>query len=257
MIYYFSATGNSKYASLKIADALNIKAVSLNDYLKKNINIINNQNDKYLGFVFPTYDYDIPYVLIDYLNNVKFEELNDELFVFSIFTCGEKSGSSYVTLKNILKNKNIKLSLAYTIKMVDNSIPWFKPESKEIQIKSLDEADKKLDIIIDNIIKNKEIVETDKPTSKIIKLFIDKFLIPSQKKTKHFYVNDNCIGCHLCQSLCPKNCIEIIDNKPKWNNNLCASCLSCVHRCPKEAIQYNKKTEKRPRYYNPNLKEDK
>ena len=255
MIYYFSGTGNSKYASLKIAEALNVEAISLNEYLKKGINVIDNNNNEYLGFVFPTYDYDIPYVLIDYLKSVKIEGLNDNLYTFAIFTCGEKTGSSYVTLKNILNNKNIKLSLAYSIKMVDNSIPWFKPETKEVQEKSLKDADELLDEIIDNIKNKKEIIKTDKPLNKLFKFLVKKIMVPSQSNTKHFYVSDDCIGCGLCKSLCPMNCIEIINNKPKWNKNICSCCLSCLHRCPKSAIQYNKKTENRPRYYNPNLKE--
>ena len=254
MIFYFSATGNSKYVSKKISSKLNIKTKSLNKLLKENINVIDNENDSYLGFVFPTYDYDIPYVLIDYLNNAKFLNINNDLYTFSVFTCGEKTGNSYDTLNKILINKNIKLNLAYSLKMVDNSIPWFKPESDIIKAKSLNEADIKLDIIINDILNKNNVINTDKKLNKLFKFLVDKIMISSQKKTKHFYVNDNCIGCKLCANLCPKNCIEIVNNKPKWNNNICASCLSCLHRCPKEAIQYNKKTEKRARYYNPNIK---
>jgi len=254
MIYYFSGTGNSKYISDKIANALNIKSISLNEYIKNNLNILNNENDDYLGFVFPTYDYDIPYVIKEYLNNAKIENIKNDIFVFGVFTCGEKTGSSYISLKDVLNKRGLKINLAYSVKMVDNSIPWFKPESEEIKIKLLNEADKKLKIIIDNIKNKKEIINCDKKANFIMKFIIDKFLIPSQKSTKHFYVNDNCIGCGLCEKICPMNCIKIIDKRPKWNNNICSCCLGCVHRCPVMAIQYNKKTEKRSRYYNPNVK---
>ncbi len=251
MIYYFSATGNSKYAAIKISNALNIKTVSLNIYLKEHIFEFDNENDDYLGFVFPTYDYDIPYVIKDYLKEVKIKNLKKDTFVFSVFTCGEKTGSSYNSLNKLLIKKNIKLSSFYSIKMVDNSIPWFKPAPDEEKKNSLINADLKLDEIIINLLNKKQIIKPDKKINFLFKFLINKFFVPTQKKTKHFYVLNNCIGCGLCSKICPMNCINIKNDKPNWNDNICASCLSCVHRCPKEAIQYNKKTEKRKRYYNP------
>jgi NAD-dependent dihydropyrimidine dehydrogenase PreA subunit len=256
MIFYFSGTGNSKYVSLKISKSLNIESISLNEYFKRGYNTLNNNNDDYLGFVFPTYDYDIPYVIKDYLKKANIIGVNDKTFVFSIVTCGAKTGNSYQSLNEILIKKYLKLNLFYSLKMVDNSIPWFKSESNEKKEAELKDADIKLDLIIDDIKNKKEIIKSDKPLNKLFKKLVDKLMINSQKSTKHFYVNDNCIACGKCERICPMNCIKIINNRPSWNANTCAACLSCVHRCPKAAIQYNKKTEKRARYYNPNVEED-
>ncbi|MCD8125381.1 MAG: 4Fe-4S binding protein [Lachnospiraceae bacterium] len=36
------------------------------------------------------------------------------------------------------------------------------------------------------------------------------------KATKNFRVNDNCIGCGLCETVCPKNLIRLQEGKPVW-----------------------------------------
>lgn len=82
MIFYFSGTGNSKYVSLKISKSLNIESISLNEYFKRGYTTLNNNNDDYLGFIFPTYDYDIPYVIKDYLKKANIIGVKDKTFVF-------------------------------------------------------------------------------------------------------------------------------------------------------------------------------
>ncbi len=44
-----------------------------------------------------------------------------------------------------------------------------------------------------------------------------RIAIPWQcKATKNFRVNDNCIGCGLCETVCPRNLIRLQDGKPVW-----------------------------------------
>jgi len=47
--------------------------------------------------------------------------------------------------------------------------------------------------------------------------------------------------------------IKMEDRRPVWQHN-CERCLACIHWCPCEAIEYGKKTVKRRRYHNPNIK---
>ena len=73
------------------------------------------------------------------------------------------------------------------------------------------------------------------------------------KRVKKFTTNDDCILCGTCVQVCPRNNIQLTEDKPSFGAN-CIGCLSCVQFCPKAAINIGKITEKRERFPNPNIK---
>ena len=67
---------------------------------------------------------------------------------------------------------------------------------------------------------------------------------------KHFWVDEKCIKCGICERVCPVNNIRLVDKKPHWLHH-CEQCFACLQWCPKEAIQYGRITRGRKRYQNP------
>ena len=51
-----------------------------------------------------------------------------------------------------------------------------------------------------------------------------------------------CIGCKLCEKVCPSDAIKVIDRKNKAviNSMLCHQCTNCQEICPKAAIHYTR-----------------
>lgn len=63
-------------------------------------------------------------------------------------------------------------------------------------------------------------------------------------KADAFYSTDECIGCGLCEKLCPLKNIQIKDHRPVWGKE-CTHCMACIAKCPKKAIEYERKAGER------------
>ncbi len=50
-----------------------------------------------------------------------------------------------------------------------------------------------------------------------------------------------CIGCKLCEPVCPSDAIVVVgeDKKAVINTALCHQCTNCGQACPKKAIRYS------------------
>lgn len=57
---------------------------------------------------------------------------------------------------------------------------------------------------------------------------------------------EECCGCNACTNVCPKQCIEMVEDKegfwyPEINQNLCIDCSKCIQVCP--ALKENEQVE--------------
>ena len=52
-----------------------------------------------------------------------------------------------------------------------------------------------------------------------------------------YFIEEGCIGCKLCYSVCPQKCIDISGIPAVIDQNRCLHCGRCVETCPKQVIR--------------------
>ena len=248
MIYYFSATGNSKHVAGRLAESLNESITSVLDVLGKGIAV-----DDRLILVYPNYCGGVPSVIREFLQKNIFQ-ISKEAQLILVITYGNNTGASAsIATKYFKKNTGHSFDAMYSVKMPDNWTPVFDLTNAE----EVAEINRKADEELDGIIRKIKIgTKGDYVNDKLPKFaeFVYPGFYKSLSKTSHLHVEESCIGCGLCAKNCPVNAIEMKDGNPAWTKKNCAMCLGCLHRCPKFAIQYDDKTRNHGQYLHPDEK---
>lgn len=50
-------------------------------------------------------------------------------------------------------------------------------------------------------------------------------------------VTDACVGCGICEKVCPASSVRVSDGKAVHIPGSCQTCLACAHACPQKAIR--------------------
>ena len=240
MIFYFSATGNSKYAAEKLAIRTDDCAVSIPDAIKNGIP--ENGKKDVTGFVFPVYFWGLPEIIKRFS---KMPEIRNALgnYVYCVITCGANTGTAD---KMLAKRLGRNIDYSYSLRMPDNYVMLYDPCTAEKAKKFLRHSDKELDSVCDDVAK--QIKGRKGNVQGAAKSLVVPYLYDFFRTTKKFFADEKCTSCGLCESICPDNAIIIKDGKPEWVKNKCQHCTACINRCPAKAIQFGSKTADRNRY---------
>ena len=58
-----------------------------------------------------------------------------------------------------------------------------------------------------------------------------------KKGDKDFAVSDACVSCGTCGKVCPRENVNLVDDRPTWLGN-CEMCYACYLSCPQKAISF-------------------
>lgn len=246
MIFYFTGTGNSLAIAKSILQE-NERLISMADAEQNESYEYEVKDNEAVGFVFPVYFYTLPKLVERFIDNIK---LSGATYIYGIITCGGGISQAGNVLKKKLEAKDLRLEYLREVLMPDNSMLFY-------QIPPVSESGKRLEAAKECALEIKNDIINRKTTKIGNGTLISKTLSVAYElccNTDKFYADDKCVGCGLCEKICPEKVISISDGKPQWNKSKCGKCSACINRCPSRAIQYGKATRKRNRYVHPEYK---
>ena len=244
MIFFFSGTGNSKYAARRIADALGDTLLSLNDRIRAGDTTPVDTGER-LVIVTPTYAWRIPRIVRDWLLRT---ELRGAKQVWFVMTCGSELGNADRYNRALCRAKGLGCMGTAQLVMPENYIAMFGVPQAEEARKIVARAEPDLDRAI-------AAIRAGLPFAPTRSNLYDRFMSGPVNpifyslcvKANAFTVSDACTGCGQCVRRCTTGSIALRGGKPVWGK-ACTHCMACICYCPAEAIEYGKKSRGKPRY---------
>ena len=285
MIFYFSGTGNTKWAASKLAAATREDLISIAPYMRADESSHNlaepfilKENER-LGFVFPVHGWRVPKLVREFIskmkilrepsdasaeNNAKADDcLKNRPFAYCVCTAGDSIGLTIENLNEVIsQNPSLQalgiteVSSSYSLIMPESYIglPFMDVDPKDREIRKKENAAQELAVVCEEIFDRKEginrLVKGPIPWffTKVVGGFFEKVLITD----KRFHVEkDRCVKCGICANVCPVGDIKGGHGEyPVWlHHKDCLTCFTCYHHCPHHAIEFGNQTQKKGQYY--------
>ena len=253
MIFYFSGTGNTRWAAETLTQATGERLLFIPDEMKGECKY-ELQDGERLGFCFPVHGWQPPHIVRAFISKATFL-VKANTFVFALVTCGDSIGRTMELLNKDLGKKGLKASSLYSLIMPESYVclPFMYTDTPEREDEKIAQASKDLEAIGKEITDRKaNIVRTTRGLTPwtfthVIGAYFNAKMITDKK----FSVDaDLCIHCGKCEKVCPTGDVKLTDALPQWQHDgSCTNCLACYHHCPKHAINYGSITRKRGQYF--------
>lgn len=247
-VFYFSGTGNTKWAVDEISKCFKEKGHECLVYAIENTvpdlcEIVNDSD--LIGFAFPIYGANIPNIMARFLKEL--EQIcvgSSSKPAFIVTTSGFIDGYGPIAANRIIKKCGFKLLSYIDIKLSnDVSTPSVKTNirSGESLKKRLEKSKLVINKTVDHLLSKSRYVRN-----------IGPYLIPgliirkaTEKGQKNCYLSlsvdkDRCRKCMRCVNNCPTKSIVYKDDNFSFLPS-CTACMRCYNFCPANAVyQYGK-----------------
>ena len=252
MIFYFSGTGNTKWAAERLAAETQERLLFIPEEAKTACEYT-LADDERIGFCFPVHGWQPPHVVRQFVDRLTITNAAGH-YAYALCTCGDSTGLAMQIFGKELAEKGIELQSSQSLIMPESYVclPFMYTDTPEREREKKEKAKQDLHLFI-YIVKERQSGYsrltkglTPWTFSHVIGAYFNRFMITDSKFTVDA---DVCLHCGLCAKTCPTDNIEF-NEVPQWkNDSSCTCCLSCYHHCPVHAINYGKITRRRGQYY--------
>lgn len=271
MIFYFSGTGNSKWAAKTLALETGDTLVSIPEVINSDCSFT-IEKDEHVGFIFPIHGWRVPSIVKEFITKLTIKTLGEDTshvkhYCFCLVTAGDSIGKAMERfqqqLKSVTVNDALSLKAVCSLIMPESyvGLPGMDVDTKEKELEKKELASKQLKEF-SNILKQhphkdsnqiwgwNQLIRGPIPYffSGPVGGFFERFLITD----KPFHVDSRrCVKCGICANVCPVSDIKGgLGFEPEWlHNGKCLTCFSCYHHCPHHAIEFGKRTQKKGQYF--------
>ena len=263
MIFYFSGTGNTRWAAQKVAAASADRLVNIAEEMlaAETAQASDPQftytlaQDERIGFFFPVHGWRPPRLVLDFLDHLHLTNA-DSHYAYVVCTAGDNVGEAVSILEKRLQTMGIKIDSAISLIMPESyvGLPFMDVDTPAKEQCKKMEADNKLTRFIADIMECRSGVRdiTIGHWPRINSRLIGSVFVKKLVTDRPFHVvADRCLHCGKCASVCPVANIHFEKGgEPSWlHNGKCLSCFACYHHCPTHAIEYGGRTKKKGQYY--------
>ncbi len=247
MIFYFTGTGNSYQAARALCKA-DEEPQDLAKCLLEGRSAFDLAPGEALGIVCPVYYGGVPATVLEFARNLQLTVPPEYCFV--LLTCASSVSGAAGQLAEALAEKGITLHAAYTVVMPENDVIHYTVSPEEERDAILADAAEALKVIARCAAERRKLGLHIPPRGGMITQAAYPYY-EQDRETRHFHVDDQCVGCGKCVERCPVKAMVMENGRPRWVKEKCALCMACI-RCG--AVHYDEATIGKKRYVNPVLK---
>lgn len=254
MIFYFTGTGNSRYAALLLAEQLGEKRVvdMAHALMHKEMNYDLDESEP-VGWVFPVHSWGVPPLVLAFIRHVKLTLFPDN-YHYMMCTCGDDTGLAHKMWRRAILEHDREPDATFSVQMPNTYtlLPGFDVDPKDVEQQKLAAVPMRIATVARRV---KQRWQGDDVETGSWAWAKTRIVFPLFRRwgmsAKPFHTTDDCTTCGRCSRECPMENITIgADSYPVWGNR-CAMCLRCYHVCPHHAVAYGNATEHKGQYLCP------
>lgn len=238
VIFYYSATGNTRLALEYLQKRITNATVDLFDITQGSLPALDNYD--FAGFATFTDWGDPPYLLRMFADKLPRQE-NKPAFLLN--TCAGFSGKTLKTLKEMVGSKGFRVIAAFTLNAPESYPPMVAKGRTKEKNPSPGDLDKFQAFInnLNSLLASAENAPELRPKLGLLNTLMPRFPRDKSKKAMGQKQVDKelCNRCGVCAGVCPYKAIKI-DADPVFDESKCYGCWACYNHCPTKAIYTDK-----------------